>query len=44
MATIADTEDMKRDVEQLANIAIEDEVSTGTIHKYYEMSHQKLKG
>jgi hypothetical protein len=44
MATIAATQDMKRDVEELANIAIEDKTSTSAIQKYYEMSHQKLKG
>ena len=37
MATTISTESIKRDVEQLANIAIEDRISKDTIRKYHKI-------
>ena len=37
MATTISTENIKRDVEQLANIAIEDRISKDTIRKYHKI-------
>ena len=37
MATTISTENIKRDVEQLANIAIEDRISKDIVHKYHKI-------
>jgi hypothetical protein len=44
IATIAATEDIKSDANELANIAIEHKIYTRTSRKYYQMSHIEVKG
>jgi uncharacterized protein (UPF0333 family) len=45
MATTISTESIKRDVEQLANIAIEDRISKDTVRKYHKIIDKPgLKG